>query len=71
MTAINIRLTEEQKAALQAAADRDKLPLVTWAREMLLRSAGRKDLGALKELALRVEQDPWAQPLTLTLPHKE
>lgn len=38
---VGIRVTAEERAALQAAADRDRRPLAQWARIALLDAAGR------------------------------
>lgn len=46
---LGVRLTAEQRAALEAAAG--GLDLSTWAREALLRAAGRGDLGAEAQAA--------------------
>ena len=47
--AINVRLTAEQRDALSLAAG--GAPLAAWARETLLRAAGRPDLGIAATVA--------------------
>ena len=47
--AINVRLTAEQRDALTLAAG--TAPLAAWARETLLRAAGRADLGIAATVA--------------------
>ena len=37
-----IRVTEKERAALDRAAKRDRLPTSTWARDLLLNAAGVK-----------------------------
>ena len=54
-----VRLTPDQRAALDACAKEYGLAVSTWAREVLLLVAGREDLGdvgRLGELKRKVEE---------------
>lgn len=53
LVSLHIRLTQEQKAAIDAAAETDRVLPTTWARETLLRAAGRPELGALGNIAVK------------------
>lgn len=48
-TTLGVRLTAEQRAAIERAAG--ELDLSAWVREMALRAAGRADLGIAGEAA--------------------